>query len=47
MERAAFSGVFAFGGDLYSMPEQGNMSNAKANAKAFAKQVYKRLVEDD
>lgn len=47
MERAAFSGMFAFGGDLYSMPEQGNMSNAKANAKAFAKQVYKRLVEDD
>jgi len=45
MERAAFSGLFAFGGDLHSMPAQGNMESARANARAFAKQVYHRLVE--
>lgn len=43
MERAAFSGVFAFGGDLHSMPPQGNMESARENAQAFAMQVYKRL----
>lgn len=43
MERAAFSGLFAFGGDLYSMPTQGNMAGARDNARAFAMQVYKRL----
>lgn len=43
MERAAFSGLFAFGGDLYSMPPQGNMDGARDNARAFALQVYKRL----
>lgn len=43
MERAAFSGIFAFGGDLYSMPAQGNMDGAQANARAFAMQVYARL----
>jgi chromosome partitioning protein len=46
MERAAFSSLFAFGGDLYSMPPQGNMEGARANARAFAMQVYKRLVGD-
>lgn len=45
MERAAFSGLFAFGGDLHSMPAQGNMASARANARAFATQVYHRLVE--
>ncbi|MFP7675701.1 ParA family protein [Marivita sp. S0852] len=43
MERAAFSGLFAFGGDLHSMPVQGNMQGARDNARAFAMQVYKRL----
>jgi len=43
MERAAFSGLFAFGGDLHSMPAQGNMAGARDNARAFAMQVYKRL----
>lgn len=43
MERAAFSGIFAFGGDLHSMPPQGNMDSARDNARAFAMQVYKRL----
>lgn len=43
MERTAFSGIFAFGGDLHSMPPQGNMDSARANARAFAMEVYKRL----
>ena len=43
MERAAFSGLFAFGGDLYTMPAQGNMEGARDNARAFAMQVYRRL----
>ena len=43
MERAAFSSLFAFGGDLYSMPPQGNIVGAQDNARAFAMQVYKRL----
>lgn len=46
MERAAFSALFAFGGDLYSMPQQGNMEGARENARAFAQQVYRRLVEE-
>lgn len=43
MERAAFSGIFAYGGDLHSMPVQGNMQSARANAEAFARQVFSRL----
>ena len=43
MERAAFSGLFAFGGNLHSMPPQGNMDSARDNARAFALQVYRRL----
>lgn len=43
MERAAFSSIFAFGGDLQSMPPQGNMESARDNARAFAMQVYNRL----
>jgi len=46
MERVAFSGLFAFGGDLHSMPPQGNMESARDNARAFAMQVYRRLVGD-
>ena len=44
MERAAFSALFEFGGDLRSMPPQGKMEPATANAAAFAKAVYDRLV---
>lgn len=43
MERAAFSALFAYGGDLHSMPEQGNMERARENAGAFARQVFMRL----
>lgn len=45
MERAAFSALFEFGGDLRSIPAQGRMDGATGNAAAFAQQVYKRLVE--
>lgn len=43
MERAAFSAFFEFGGDLRSMPPQGNMEGAKENASAFAQEVFQRL----
>jgi chromosome partitioning protein len=43
MERAAFSALFEFGGDLRSMPAQGNMGAAQENAAAFAKAVYTRV----
>ena len=45
MERAAFSALFEFGGDLHTMPAQGNMEAAVDNAAGFAKAVYERLVE--
>jgi chromosome partitioning protein len=45
MERAAFSALFEFGGDLRSMPAQGNMDAAAENASKFAHAVYERLVE--
>jgi chromosome partitioning protein len=45
MERAAFSALFEFGGDLRSMPAQGNMEAAADNAATFAKAVYDRLAE--
>jgi chromosome partitioning protein len=47
MERAAFSALFAFGGDLHSMPAQGNMERARENAGAFARQVFNRLTEEE
>lgn len=43
MERAAFSAFFEFGGDLRSMPAQGNMEGALKNASTFAEAVYQRL----
>jgi len=43
MERAAFSALFEFGGDLYSMPGQGNAEKAIENAQGFAQAVFKRL----
>lgn len=44
MERAAFSALFEFGGDLRTMPAQGKMEQAAENASAFAQAVYNRLV---
>jgi chromosome partitioning protein len=43
MERAAFSALFEFGGDLRTMPAQGNMDPAVENAAQFAQAVYQRL----
>ena len=45
MERAAYSALFEFGGNLRTMPVQGNSEAAIANAAGFAEQIYKRLVE--
>lgn len=44
LERVAFSALFEFGGDLYSIKEQGNVEKARENAANFAKSVYQRLV---
>ena len=44
MERAAYSALFEFGGDLASMPPQGNMKAALENASAFTSAVFDRLV---
>ncbi len=46
MERAAFSALFEFGGDLRTMPAQGNMEAARANAALFAQAVYQRLARN-
>lgn len=43
MERAAYSALFEYGGDLRSMPDHGKMDAAKENASAFAKAVFERL----
>jgi chromosome partitioning protein len=43
MERAAFSALFEFGGDLRAMPPQGNMDAAIENAREFAQAIYQRL----
>jgi chromosome partitioning protein len=43
MERAAFSALFEFGGDLRTLPAQGRMEPALENASVFAQAVYKRL----
>lgn len=43
MERAAFSALFEFGGDLRSIPPQGNMEGAIDNAARFAAAVYSDL----
>jgi chromosome partitioning protein len=43
MERAAFSALFEFGGDLRTIPAQGRMDPALENASEFAHAVYKRL----
>ncbi len=46
MERAAFSAIFEFGGDLRSMPPQGNMDAAIENAREFAEAIYQRLTKE-
>src|SRR3954451_21459233 len=46
MERAAFSALFEFGGNLHSMPAQGRMEGAAENAAAFARAIYQRLTEN-
>lgn len=43
MERAAYSALFEFGGDLTTLPRQGNMEAAIENAGAFARAVFQRL----
>lgn len=43
MERASYSALFEFGGDLASIPPQGNMITAQENAVAFAHAVFERL----
>jgi chromosome partitioning protein len=43
MERAAFSALFEFGGDLRTLPAQGRMESAAENAAAFAQAVYERV----
>lgn len=46
MERAAFSSLFEFGGDLYTMPAQGNIEKAQENAAGFARAVFQRMTEE-
>jgi chromosome partitioning protein len=46
MERAAFSALFEFGGDLRTLPTQGRMEPAAENASAFARAVYDRLIRE-
>jgi chromosome partitioning protein len=46
MERAAFSALFEFGGDLRTIPPQGKMEPATENAAQFAKAVYERLARN-
>lgn len=44
LERSSFSALFEFGGDLRSIPPQGNMETARENAQAFAQAVLSRLI---
>lgn len=46
LERAAFSAIFEFGGNLRTMPQQGNMEAAIRNAEEFAQGVYRRLTKE-
>ncbi|WP_378948978.1 ParA family protein [Paracoccus sp. R86501] len=46
MERTAFSALFEFGGNLRTMPAQGNMNAAIDNAEGFARAVYARLTTE-
>lgn len=42
-ERGAYSQIFNTGGDLYTMPPQGNMEKAQENARSFAAEVIERV----
>ena len=46
LERAAFSALFQFGGNLRTLPAQGNMEADIDNASHFAQAVYRRLTGD-
>ena len=46
LERTAFSALFQFGGNLRTLPAQGNMEAAIDNASHFAQAVYRRLTGD-
>ena len=46
LERVAFSALFQFGGNLRTLPAQGNMEAAIDNASHFAQAVYRRLTGD-
>ena len=39
--------LFEFGGDLRTMPAQGNMAAAIENAEGFARAVYARLAAEE
>ncbi len=43
MERAAFADLFGRGGDLYDLPDEGTVANARENARGFASAVIGRL----
>ncbi len=43
MERAAYSALFEYGGNLRNLPPQGNMDGAITNAVEFTRGVYQRL----
>lgn len=45
MERAAFAALFAFGGDLSTIPEQGVMNKAFQNARDFCQAIINQLKE--
>lgn len=45
MERAAYSALFEYGGDLRTIPAHGRMDGATENAAAFAQAIYHRIAE--
>ena len=45
VERAAFAALFAFGGDLSTIPEQGVMEKAFQNARDFCQAILNKLKE--
>lgn len=47
MERTAFLALFEFGGNLRTLPAQGNMAAAIENAEGFACALYARLASED
>ncbi len=45
LERAAFAALFAFGGDLSTIPQQGVMDKAFQNAREFCQAILDQLKE--